>query len=567
MVRLWEKILVFWDNHHFYASVIVFLFLYLVIGIFYLSSPWPLNPDDHFFHFRIASLLRTEGIQTVRDLPWLPLFRNEVDQVKMELTLFHFLLVPFTYFENEIFGLKASNVFMACLSLSMVYYTLRKIKIRYAFLYMLVLTSHYAFLARLLSGRAFVLAISFVPLMMYFLVKKRYWPFFFTSVICIFIHQASFFFPIVMAFIVEMARYVIGRSFYWKSLLTAILAVVVGMSYLPGYPEILWMWVERIGSLVLSLHQSVQQEIPLDQVEGQELAPHSLKKVFGKSPIHLFLMIFGFSVAIYYYITKKKTTQAGKELEDRNTDDAVTFLYSAFIFTVICFSGLILLSGRFQEYLILYVVFLLAIALWNLSKDKLFLVINSFKNIAIPSVSIFLLLFLYHNLSLIAESTRNNDMEPYKKAATWIAENSEKGDRIFLCDWSSFPLYFFYNTKNSYTMALEPKILKDLYPDLFWKWYNIHLYNYACDKAGDCKDEMEAELAAVTKDTEKKLAYESSNSHKMVDSITNGFKSRYAVCESLYLSARLSKSEDRIQRSFEAVSDENGQRIKAFQFK
>lgn len=566
MRRLWEKVSVLWDKHHFYASVIVFLFLYFVISVFYLSTPWPFNPDDHFFHFRIASLLRTEGIQTVRDLPWLPLFRNEVDQVKMELTLFHFLLVPFTYFENEILGLKASNVFLACLSLSIVYYTLRKLKIRYAFLYILILTSHYAFLARLLSGRALVLAISFIPLMMYFLVKKKYWPFFITSIICIFLHQASFFFPILIAFIVELARYVAGRSFGWKSILTALLSIVIGMSYLPGYPQIMWMWIERVSSLVISLYQGAQQEMPLDQIEGQELAPHSLKKIFGKSPMHIFFMVFGFAVAIYYYITRRRT-RADIEQTGGGTDDAGLFLYAAFIFTVICFSGLILLSGRFQEYLIIYIVFLLAVALWNVTRDKLLSINSSFRKIALPSVSVFLLFFLFHNLSLIAESTKNNDMEPYKKAATWIADNSEKGDLVFLCDWSSFPLYFFYNTKNSYTMALEPKILKDMYPDLFWKWYNIHLYNYDCDKAGDCKDEMENALAAVSKDTEKKLAYESANSHKMVDSITNDFKSRYAVCESLYLSARLSRSEDRIENSFEAVSDENGQRIRVFKFK
>jgi hypothetical protein len=52
-------------------------------------------------------------------------------------------------------------------------------------------------------------------------------------------------------------------------------------------------------------------------------------------------------------------------------------------------------------------------------------------------------------------------------------KNTPLGARIFQTDWDDFPRLFFYNTKNSYLIGLDPTYLHLKDPDLYELWVDI----------------------------------------------------------------------------------------------
>ena len=84
-----------------------FLFFLTAISAFlhFWSDKFP-DPDV-FYHFRHADLYWQNGL-TVSDFPWT--FYSVINKFSSDIWYgFHLFLIPFTWFENEIFGFKISE--------------------------------------------------------------------------------------------------------------------------------------------------------------------------------------------------------------------------------------------------------------------------------------------------------------------------------------------------------------------------------------------------------------------------------------------------------------------------
>ncbi|MEJ7713015.1 MAG: hypothetical protein WKF84_25025 [Pyrinomonadaceae bacterium] len=155
----------------FGAALVGFVFLYLQ---FRTSA---LLDVDAYYHIKWSRLL-WEGMlrgDFPPSFPYLPLTTlNPKDYVDHHL-LFHFLLIPFTWFGDLRVGAKAAAVIFGSLGVLSCYCLILRYRVRYAPIWVLALLASSApFLYRLSMTRAQTLSIVFLIVGIYLLFEERY---------------------------------------------------------------------------------------------------------------------------------------------------------------------------------------------------------------------------------------------------------------------------------------------------------------------------------------------------------------------------------------------------------
>ncbi len=513
----WEKLRVNFEKSPLLGSGLVFVGVFLLYASIYLNNSGILFTDDHFFHFKYAYLIRTQGWEVVRNFKWISIVPN--GRVTYLLTLFNLALIPFTYFKNLEFGLKISDIFWASSSLSIFFYVMRKFKLRYAFFWILLLISGTYFAERLLIGRALVLVPAFLMLELYFTKEKKYLKFFFVSLLHIVWHPATFFLPLVMALLVEAARILAGSKFFWKNLAGSAVALIVGNALISN--SLVGLSQQVFNVQLIAMKKVGSNEVAIG---GGELYPVDLFKMLAISEFFLLLILVCFAVVIYYYVSAKR-----KKDYSLNGEDGI-LIYSAFLFALMSFAGAMSVSGRFYDYYFVSIVFLAASVFTVLSKRKAIVVQAVLGRVILAGLTVF---FLVATLNSFLNIKRDVDGGHYwltGEVATWVAEKSKENDRVFLDNWSFFPVAFFYDSKNSYNVGLEPESSHKTNPALYWKWYNIFVYRMYCDQERDCVAEKKNLVEKIkVADGEQKKEMQKENSRKIIESIKNDFGAHFVI--------------------------------------
>ncbi|MBA4318281.1 MAG: hypothetical protein C0412_07760 [Flavobacterium sp.] len=543
-----------WKDYPFFASVCVFFLIFLFYLSSYLNSPGISYLDDHFFHFKYAYLIRTQGWEVVKNFNWIAVEPGRSGVY--HLTLYNLALIPFTYIKDMVIGLKISDIFWASLSISSIYYAFRKFKITYPLFWIFVLMSIPSFAIRMLIGRALVLVPAFLMLEFYFAKEKKYGKLFLISLLHVAWHTSTFFFPLVITILIEVSRVLVGRKFFWKNIVAAIVGIFVGL-------KLTLYKMHGLFQGVLGVQFSTMQSVKNSsaKIEGNELYPADIFKIMKVSEIFLMFLLIGFSIVIYYYIDskKKENTQADKENN--------FILYSAFLFVLMSFSGTMLVSGRFYDFYFVSVVFLVAVIVAILIKNKMIVIETSLKKYILFGVIIFFAFANVRSFLDIKESIAKTDYRPAGEIANWIEDESSENERVFLSDWSSFPVAFFYNSKNVYNIGIEPRGALMANPSLYWKWYNMFVYGFYCDQQEDCffqKKLFDEKISQVGDEQKKELKRESSK--KIIESIKNDFGARYVIAGNNFASI-IELNPELIDDSYIAKSEYNGGIIKGFQLK
>lgn len=501
-------------NDYALSSFLVFIFIFALLSFMYIPNRGIIAIDDHFFHFKIAENIKENGFESLRDFDNIYLTRTASDGDKYAVSLFNLSLVPFTYISDPILALKISDVFWLSLSLAFLFIALRKLKIKHPFLWILLLLSVNFFVMRMLIGRAFVMSIPFFLFEIYFAVNRRWRSFLLLSFLHVFWHQSSFFVPLLVASVVEVARYLHSYTFFWKNLLASILAAVAAMLYFPELAK---------GLLSVQLAANDNERF---NIEGIELKVHDIFDIYGTERIAFLLLILSVSFALFIYIRMKRD-----EFTDQSdAKNNIIFLFVFSIFSLLFLFGTISVSGRFYDFYFPSVIFFSAIAL-SIAFDSGIITCSSyFRKYFLIAISIFLTFGVVNNLLLRNQIISNNDYRPIGEAAQWVSNRSDGSQKIFLHTWNHFPVSFFYNDKDIYTMGIEPIALYDYNEDLYWKWYNIFVHNIYCDIPIDCieqKNNFDKKLMAIDeKDREKAV---SENYRKMINSIKNDFGAKYII--------------------------------------
>jgi hypothetical protein len=512
-----------WDKYPFFASTGVFGLVFLVYFSIYFKNPGTSAVDDHFFHFKMAYLLRMEGWSTINSFDWIHLATDERGYIHYPLSIFQISLIPFTYFHDLIFGLKMSDIFWGSLSVGIFYFTLRKLELRFPLVFTTIIFSSGFIVGRLLLGRAYVLILGLVFLELYLALEKKYKKLFLIFLLHVLWHPLTFFFPAVIAIIVETARYLVQCRYYLKNIIAGTAASILGAIVYAGSLANVWEWIRNL----LGIHSFLTQGGT--NVEGTELYTKDLLGILEGSNLFLLLLTVGFSVCFYYYMESREKREKQRTEKE---DSLRVALYAAFIFLLMSLAGTILVSGRFYDFYFPGVVFLTAIWVTMLAKHKKIAIESSLLKFIFAASAAFFLFLGANNLINLNLKIATNDYKPMARVAEWIASKSENKDLVYLKDWSYFPVAFFYNSKNRYTMGIEPRAAFLLHPQLYWKWYNIYAYGIYCEQERDCKDEKEAGDRAFAKaNDEDKNKMSKKNSKNIIESIKNDFGVHYVIAD------------------------------------
>jgi hypothetical protein len=550
-----------WSAKPLFAAAIVFFTVFSIYAIIYIPSDGISVIDDHFFHFRYASLLRDKGWEVVENFPWVHFSRTVTEHARFNVSLFHFALIPFTFIKNPILGLKISDIFWASLACSAFYYLLRKIRIKWALFYVFVLLSFPFFVNRILMGRAFVITPVLVFLELFLAIRKKYRLLFLLALFHAFWHQATYPFPLAIIGLVEISRYIIKQKFILKNIFAAALGTVAGMAFLPDFPANInvWGWTRYL----VGLSSDIANGAGISAVEGTELSSASLLSFWLRSDMAILMLIISVALFVYYYLKDKGASE--NQEADRLTTWKI-YTYPTFLFTFFSFSFSILFSGRFLDYYFVGTVFLLALVVQRVLEEEGKVVNSRIKNYVFSGIIIFFFVAFLNSFISLKSNIGQNDYTGIKNSAEWIGEKSSEGEVVFLFDWDNFPIAFFHNQKNTYTMGIEPGLLT-YNQDLYWKWHNIFLYNYYCGLPKDCAEEKGNILESIGDNEEEMNEFNKKNSEKIINSIKKDFNSRFIISNSWSFDYLLKQNPDLIKDSFSYVSKSTRVTASAFELK
>ncbi len=537
-----------YDTRPFFAATIVFFVLFLGSFIFfiYFSHGDP-HWGDQYFHFAYAELLKIEGIDVVNNFDWIYL-SGHGDGGRYAVSLFQIALIPFTFFSDHLFGMKVADIFFMSVSVSLFYYVLRKLKVKYP-IFFTALLFLYAYLpVRFLIGRAFVLITTVLLLEVWLAVEKKYKLLFWTCLFHVLWHQATYFMPIGVVGIVELSRYFIEKKIFIKNILATVGGIFFGMAFFPGFPMSIINFIKLIFVIQTgSMASSVAGE---RSWSGNELFAKNFMQDFATLDLLLALFIFSVFSVIYIYISFKKGQK-----EKKYSNDKLIGLFSYFIFTIILMWASITISGRVFDFFITAVVLLSALIFTFLSdciqiKDMLFQKMLKWAVVVFSGI-----LFINTYVTMYAHMNAF-DYTPSRKAAEWVAERSENKERVFLRGWTSFTVIFASNQKNVYSMGLEPLALRKYDEDIYWKYYNIYWHNYYCERNIDCKDLLEREMLYLKdQDDSLRIAREKKNSEDIIKFIRDDLNTKYIISDNERFSNTILRSEELIADQFYVKTD------------
>jgi hypothetical protein len=90
------------------------------------------------------------------------------------------------------------------------------------------------------------------------------------------------------------------------------------------------------------------------------------------------------------------------------------------------------------------------------------------------ALGIILIVGAWRTVPAAMQSLRNSEpFDRYAASATWLAENSPEGSRVFQTDWDDFTRLFYYNTHNTYLVGLDPTYLQLYDRVLYDLWVSI----------------------------------------------------------------------------------------------
>jgi len=521
---LFVRVFTFFNKPSLYAWY-VFSFFVIYFLATYMSLDKIFALDDHFFHIRFAELLREKGASALTDFQSIYFSRMGIghEYFVYYSFLFHFVLIPFTFLKPLVLGIKLYGVLALSASFTVAYVFLRRVSIKYSFLWtllLLVFLLQSGWLFRFTLARPFTLAPVFLIVTLCFIHRKNYLALAAISFLYFYWHTATFMFPLCLAIGYFLFEQFYGKKPDWKMIgwpaVGTSAAVLLAYFISPGI-------VAYLKDVIFPVFFDTTITKTGQIAEGGE--------VYGKDFFTIVNSFFWVLVPLFivgsYEIFRYVQTKRDLQVEEDNFDMSVQSLRVTLFVASITFLVAGTISARFLDYFIYFCFLYVAIAVSDAAK---FFKINGklFRKSFWIGASL-AGIFLFVNLSLnFYDSLANSHSQLIAQGpAEWLDLNVEQNKIIFNVDWDSFPtLYYFTGDKFRYVTGLEPRFLYDLNPKMYWVWNNIGSGVY-CEKS-DCSEIMKQRDAVSAKEENKKKWYEYEGS-LIADAITNDFKTDVVV--------------------------------------
>lgn len=423
------------------------LLLWIAFGLFLalvqFSSP-DLPDNDGYYHIKLAHLMRTEGIKP--EFSWLPLsILNQRDYSDHHF-LFHVALTPFTFGDLRT-GAKIAAVFFASLAFLSTWYLLKNQKIAYAPLWALGLVAvSEAFIYRMSITRAQSLSLAVLMLGLDWLLRKKYKRLAVLGFVYVWLYDA---FPLlgVFAVVVFAVRWATECKPDLRLLLYPGIGVALGLVINPYFPH----------NVVFALQHILPKLTETTAVRvGNEWYPYDTAVLLKNSPLALAAFVSG-GLALGL---------SGKRM---NLPTLVTFLIASL------FGLMLLQSRRYIEYFAPFALVFAAFA-WSPVMASLPARLTFRWQKWLPALALGFVLILSGWITFrdAQESLQNSKpYQTYAGASAWLSANTPAGARVFQTDWDDFPRLFYYNTKNTYLIGLDPTYMQLYDEELYKLWVKI----------------------------------------------------------------------------------------------
>ena len=422
----------------------------------------PDMPDnDGYYHIRFAEIMRQEGLKP--NFPWLPLSVLNAREYADHHFLFHVALIPFTFGDLRL-GAKWAAVTFSALAFLSLWWLLRRQNVPYSAIWALgVLAISEAFLYRMSITRAQSLSLAFMIIGLHWMMTRQYRWLIPLSFLYVWLYDA---FPLmlILSAIYVGAAWLLEKRLEWRPLAYTALGIGLGMLVNPYFPDNIVFFIRHLAP---KLTETTSVSV------GSEWYPYRTTQLLENSPIALVAFLAGV-VALGL---------SGRRMDTR----AATALFVAILFGLMLFQ-----SRRFVEYFPPFALIFCAFA-WKplLQKDGT----NSdpppsgdlttasttrrfsqmHRQLLVPGLlGVVLLVGAWITVrDARASITTSRPYTLYSGAAAWLNQNTESGARVFQTDWDDFPRLFFYDTRNTYLIGLDPTYMQLFDSDLYNLWEKI----------------------------------------------------------------------------------------------
>jgi hypothetical protein len=423
------------------------LLLWIAFGLFLalvqFSSP-DLPDNDGYYHIKLAYLMRTEGIKP--EFAWLPLsILNQRDYSDHHF-LFHVALIPFTFGDLRT-GAKVAAVLFASLAFLSTWNLLKNQRIAYAPLWALGLVAiSEAFIYRMSITRAQSLSLALLMLGLDWLLRKKYKQLAVLGFVYVWLYDA---FPLlgVFAAVVFVVLWVAERKPDLRLLLYPGIGIGLGLLINPYFPHNIVFAVQHI---LPKLTETTGVRV------GNEWYPYETAVLLKNSPLALAAFVSG-GLALGL---------SGKRM---SLPTFVSFLLASL------FGLMLMQSRRYIEYFAPFALVFAAFA-WSPVMASLPARLHIRWQKWLPALALALVLLPGGWITLRDAQDSLQGSKPYQTyagASAWLAANTPPAALVFQTDWDDFPRLFYYNTRNTYLIGLDPTYMQLYDEELYNLWVKI----------------------------------------------------------------------------------------------
>lgn len=521
-------------------ALLKFLLLFIVaFSLFSYFQISPTFPDpDSFYHAKMAVLIRDQGI--VKNFPWLQFTVLKNSYIDHHF-LYHVALVPFVTFLDPLVGIKLATALFAALLILVIYWFLKKFRVRSAIFYCLILLVSSPFIFRINLAKASSVSLIILLFGLYFIFNRKLWQLFALSFLYVWTYGGWPLILVLTAFYVLsdaiinfshpeqlddrvkyqetkikkitqrikkfFLRFKINSSHFFRRVFTkdnlgllgaCLGGLAAGIVVNPFFPKNLIFYWHQIIEIAVINYQNVINV-------GAEWYPYNIGDLVSNSSFVFILLILSFAFFfinfLKYFVGQEKNFKAG-----RKTKIIILCLNLLTIF----FLALTLRSRRNVEYFIPFAVISSGFSLNQpLSSAKKYLgsFINWWKNRKILAS----ILCLYVLIVVPFTAVRNilsvkdlyaggNSIQQYRGAAEWLKNNTPAGSIVFHNDWDDFPALFYYDSNNYYIDGLDPTFMYDYDKNLYQEWVDITTGKQKKNISELVKNDFHSEYVFVDKD-------------------------------------------------------------------
>lgn len=461
-MSLIDKIVNFFNSRQYFLYLLLLL---MAVSLFsYLQSDPTFADPDSFYHAKMAVMLAEQG--AITEFPWLSATTLKYNFVDHHF-LYHLVLIPFVKIFPPLAGLKIATIIFASLTILVIFWFLRQMKVKGAFWYALFLLTVNPFIFRLNLAKAQPLVLITLFLFIYLLFNRRYLSLFLVSSLYVWLY-AGWPLAILLVIIYSLINY------FWPAkkrswlifkrgkikalhqnfllLISVGLGLMAGLFFSPYFAKNLQFYWQQSFKIAVVNYQYIIG------VGGEWYPYNFLELLLAAGP---FFLLFLLAAAVFVITSKNQSMNTWFFL-------AISFLFFA----------LTLKSRRYVEYFIPLAVCFSALSLnvfLPTLKAKLRKIMSQRLILFGPLVILLVLSpVFYRDLKLIKDFYQDGySFDKFARPSNWLKQNSKEGDIVFHSDWDEFPILFYHNDKNYYLSGLDPTFMYEYNQSLYRSWVNI----------------------------------------------------------------------------------------------